>query len=311
MDKKVNFPFCLYPGFPLHGYFETDVYRKEIALLFNTIKELQTSITKKKNPILHITIGAAMEEYTQDQEENSLKFQWQQLFPQHLQQASLSGNNDIVHLIISPNRSFIKSKFSASVESQSDVYKEPKFIAETKDRGWKQINEGHYIDKTGRVTVMIFCCPFPHIDPKNNKLLEKWKLKLPTGIDYDGFQQTNDDIDFVKLFYKELNQLMKVVSQTNGITTCFSFAVFNEYTQYSHVKNYIMFDEIKELFEDDYKTRLLAEWIYIPACYILHQYEKKRSKNYISYVEPVKTCRDGLLLSYDNGMIKLSACNSV
>ena len=59
----VNFPWYLYPGVPMSGYYDTDTYTSELQRLMIYIDELFIKLSKNSKNILHITIGAAMEEY--------------------------------------------------------------------------------------------------------------------------------------------------------------------------------------------------------------------------------------------------------
>jgi hypothetical protein len=289
-DNLINYPFVAYPGIPLCGYMNTVVYNKEIIRLLDTIKELQQTISNCKEPVLlHLTFGAAMEElYTDTEDKTSIDIQWQQLFPIHLQNLHIENPNiKIYNLIVSPNKYFA-----------SDSFKEPLFINYLKDFKFKLSGDRLYIDETENIKVMIFNSPLPTIDTyRLNNIVEKWKKIEVDSIDINKLIQTKNDIEFVNQFYKELSNLMDIISANNGFTTCFSFAVFNNNSIHANA-DYNLFPEIKTLFKYPYNksNKLLAEWTYKKQCYTVRLFNNCSQFNFLGNLGIVKH----IYISYAN-----------
>ncbi len=105
----------------------------------------------------------------------------------------------------------------------------------------------------------------PSIDKNNKTLYSKIQKYLDQhiDIDYNIFKQTENDIKFIRSFYTSLENLIKYIESNNGITTCFSYVVFNIDSDNSKYNKYYLFKEIYKLFLK-YKNNLLCEWIYYP-----------------------------------------------
>lgn len=269
-EFKLNFPYYVYPGIPgVHGYYDTVTYNKELIRLYNFIN---TQISQINCPtLLHITIGTAAEEiYNKNVNTlNEYDFQYQQLYPEHLLREYILTNNNILHLIITPN----------------DI-KTPRFIQMTPEMQWKMDENNVFVDKTSRYKVMIFNTMMPTCDQKNKRIVEHYSNSgLGKYFDINIIKQTNNDIEFVNNFYSKLGNLFDAINQKSGRITCFSFAVFNENTDRACVKNYMMFKEITSLFTHillhDDNTRILAEWRYILSSYTVIRYKTNKHIRYV------------------------------
>ena len=275
LSNELTFPYYIYPGLPaVHGYYDTKKYNKELNRLYEFISDLNIN----DKIFLHITIGAAAEElFTRKTNNNDLieyEFQYQQLFPEHLTRIFNQTTNDILHIIIAPNISFDTSNL--------ETFKVPQFIDKTPEMGWINIDNKTFIDKTKRYKVMIFYTMMPTKDTRNNDLIKHFKsIKLEEYFDINLIHQTEYDIKFVNTFYDKLTILFNNVNKNNGLVTCFSFCVFNEHTNRSHIKNYLMFNEIIKLFDKIYKHRILAEWRYILGSYVVVNYNNNKHIKYI------------------------------
>lgn len=303
-SEKINFPWYLYPGVPLSGYYDTELYISELYRLTEYLNCLHKKMSTTKKNILHITIGAAMEEYYTECE-SDIGLHWQQLFPHHLQVLIDDPMINIYHIIISPNKSFSVSEF-----------KQPLFISNTKKYKWTISHDRIITNSQGNMEIAIFYTPMPSVDGRNIKILDKLKLtKLYKDglLNLDSYVQTYGDINFITEFYKLLHSVCGHIQINRGYVTCFSYAVFNSDTEKASFNNYVMFQEIKQLFNEKYDTsnRLLAEWQYHKDCYTMKVYDgHSYDKSVISYVVPNKYM--GLVIKYINiidGTIKLLPAN--
>lgn len=266
MTSELNHPYYIYPGAPFGGgYTNMKLYNAELERLSRVMHSL---LSPPKPTLLHITIGAAMEEYVTTRATNyeDFKWQWQQLFPVHLRDYLKSGKG-VRHLIISPNRSF-----------DPETYETPAFIKYTNDEyKWELHGDRQYYSTTYDCIVYIFCTMMPHIDSRNSSIVAKMesvynKIKSTgeTDIPFDPklYQQTKYDVEFITHFYTNLKLLAQTYLDTGGFVTCFSFAVFNTMTDRGDLNKFIMFSEITSLLIDTKKC-VLAEWVYVPTNYLM------------------------------------------
>lgn len=72
-------------------------------------------------------------------------------------------------------------------------------------------------------------------------------------ININNYKQSIEDNIFTNKFYVNLNTLFNKITLNKGFITCFSFAVFNKLTKNGNLNNYIMFGEIKKLFDANMK----------------------------------------------------------
>jgi len=291
MDNKydLNFPFYVYPGTPCNGYDNITDYIKELERLYAKLIFLTRYLQEsQKRTIVHVTIGAPLEEQYYDCP-SKMKFQWQQLYPYHLCTA-LEKGYDVIHIIISPGSHFSDSHFL-----------EPYFISMTNDTmKWVKNEEKNvkkeYFSKDGRYKVFIFNTPMPNNDKRNKSIIDKMhEKKMDQLVDINRYLQTKNDIDFIYSFYDCFAKLFDVVCM-NGFVTCFSFAVFNMGTKNAHINNYRMFNEVISLFESKH-NRILAEWTFFPECYTVRDYHTNLA---ISYVKPIEPMTEGYYIHICN-----------
>lgn len=280
MSNNLSFPYYTYPGIPCSGYQDIKNYNRELYRLKNEIIKLNEI---QYQPILfHLTIGAAMEELLHIDLNDEYRFQWQQLFPNHIMNA-LKNDTKVVHFIVSPNKNF-----------SADNFIEPYFIKNTPEFEWELIEDRKYISHKYSYTVMIFYTMIPTVDTRNEKICNIMHSYLH-DMDYiiNTFVQTKLDITFTKQFWNDLDNLITNINKYGGIVTCFSFAVFNADTNNSTIRNYDMFPEIMYIF-NKHSINLLAEWIFYPCNYLVYLYNN--SIENISYITPTKKWKDGLQL---------------
>lgn len=292
---SVNYPWYTYPNIVSSPYKNFEDYRRETTRLFDFIKHLSTSHIS--GTLLHLTIGAAMEEYlnqcaTDRAEFISIKnYQWRQLFPFWLQLYIESNPTSPVEIIIvSPNKQFGDEMF----------YTPLLFINETQhEMQWQQKTKLEYFSsKYPNVHVNVFYTFFPHQCHKNNKTIQ-WYTNRTIPLDscveniINECTQKRVDVDFIKEFYNELENLFQTITKTNGgFVSCYSFAVFNTYTSNSSVCNYAMFAKVlsilKEILPDN---RFAYEWYYSETCYCM--IDVLGSGNIHTYIKPIDKMKDG------------------
>lgn len=250
--ESLSNPYFAYPGTPLRGYHDLNLYNEELKRLYTFLNDCKT----KPKTNVHICIGAAMEEVI-NHDSYEEHYQWKQLFPDHLQNFILDNKeSDTYLIIISPNDTF-----------SDDNYKDPVFISRTNEIfDWTKVENRKYTSTKYNVTVNIFCTMMPHDDSTRNKLLMtqlKQKKELHKHFYWlDQLEQTQYDLEFTNIFYKVFGKFLDSVNDNYGIISCFSFAVFNEATVFRKYNNYAMFSEIKKLFPDNVANRLLLEWCF-------------------------------------------------
>lgn len=274
---SLNNPFYKYPGIPCAGYHNTEEIIPELERLNHFITH--SIYDNKETTLLHLTIGAAMEERAIDNNED-IKMQWKQLLPHHLEKYAIENPmKKVINIIISPNKGFTNKFFT-----------EPTFVKKTNETfHWQKIDNKHYKSKKCNFEVYIFCTMLPHIDTSYVELVNRLKKTNFTNGDMtaESYMQTEYDVEFIKKFYSNLNMLFTTVNANNGCVTCFSFAVFNNSTAKSSINKYQMFSEINELFTvTNLHNRLLCEWIYITTNYSVISYNHYPHK-YINYNDPL------------------------
>lgn len=263
----LNFPYYLYPGTPCCEYTYIKEYNDELLRLH---KEIINLLNNNDKILFHLTIGAAMEEYFTLDTKSDYNFQWQQLFPVHVRD-HLNNGGEVIHYIVSPNENFCINKFV-----------EPLFVSKCSDLKFKLIDDRHYVSQICNYQVKIFYTMMPHIDKRNTQLSNNLKKHFNGIINIDQYVQTMDDKIFIKLFYDDLLSLFNHIIKNDGLTTCFSFAVFNALGDKSHINNYQMFDEIKSCFKQN-DCQLLAEWTFYLGSYIV----RDLCNHNISYVNDI------------------------
>mgnify|MGYP000119565495 CR=1 FL=1 len=265
-EQQVNltFPYFTYPNILCYGYHNTDEYNPELHRLHEMIKKIKTENNKKF--LLHITIGAAMEEFLTISDKPNFdmyEFQYQQLFPTHVKSfIKQNPSCKVIHLIISPNESF-----------ETDKFKVPLFVTKTPEMNWNRDGKSFY---SNNYEVHIFCTMMPTHHLGNNRIINNAIIKIKItdhniAQQLDKYRQTKNDIEFVRIFYDDLNKLLLHISHISGFVTCFSFATFNEKTDLKRICNFAMFIEIYHIFKL-YEHFILAEWQYIEGSYIVRKY---------------------------------------
>jgi hypothetical protein len=292
--EKIQNPFGYYPRFPYCGYFNIDTYVSEIQRLYKVFTNIKNDITENKiqNPLLHITIGSAMEEKYYSPFSEDIGTQWRQLLPIHIQEAFESGKQ-VYHIIITPDEQFNPKKIN-----------HPLFFTKS-DINWTYKGDMTYL--SNKCKVMIFNTPMPHEDQKkiNSRLdLIPEDIKSCLQVNVDTCRQTDLDIKFIENFYNTFENLLDFITEQNGITTCYSFAVFSELTSNSTIRNYQMFSEIKKYFTKPLSenNRLLAEWTYTNKCFYMIPYNLKphNLKIYYAY-KSEKESKESIVVLNCNG----------
>ena len=268
-STQLNYPFYFYPRSPCAGYHNIKLYNTELIRLQKFINDFN-SHTKI---LFHFTIGAAAEEF----EVNSkhIEYQWQQLCPIHVQTALKKGIK-VVHLIVTPNEYFGGYGNTA-----------PYFMKHCKDLALVQIDDNNFTSAIYDYTCVIFNTMMPTIDTNNKRGCEHVRNivnKSSTGINVTDYIQTQNDIDFTLEFYSTLTTLTDNIVNNGGISTCFSFAVFNMSTCNSSICNYKMFPSIVKAFYGPRK--MLCEWMFAAGCYCVHMNNSDdQESNSICYIQ--------------------------
>lgn len=293
-DIGLNFPYYTYPQIQFSGYQDINSYNKDLIKLTNNLIKLQE---KNNKFLLHITIGAAMEEAFDSELYTKYSYQWQQLLPQHIIDYLKQGG-EVVHYIIAPNENFSSAKF-----------KIPRFVKYTPEFKWSiDINNKKFTSQKYKYTVIIFNTMMPCIDKRNKVIIEN-AYKFDPSLNLDKYKQKEDDINFINKFYLLLDRVFQHISYNGGAVSCYSFAVFNEDTDYCVIMDYQMFPKIKNVFKK-YNDFVLAEWRFFPSCYTMEIYEKCKiyncDKSSISYINPDSNHNSGLSLSLKSGLSSTS-----
>lgn len=279
MTDALNNPYILYPGFPMSGYHNYEIYNTQLMLLKKYIDTLTSHIeTNKKSIILHFTFGSAMEECNDERYD----FQWRQLFPYHLEKATiLYPKTEIINIVISPNKTF---------EIGTPNYKSPNFV-EKSDIKFMDYMNGTICAKETNYVTRIFCTMMPSIDINNKIIIDKFKEKKGFEfVNFDQMTQTSYDIEYTTMFYNSMKRLVNTVVKYNGCVTAFSFAVFNKESEKSRFNGYYLFKEIESVFQHSDKV-ILCEWIfYLKSVILIDKLGKK-----INYIKPFKGITESLL----------------
>ena len=281
----IHYPYYIYPGYPVSGYTDISTYNLQLLKLNNKINTLKNDVNNRT--LFHLTIGACMEEYLQQSytsssselplAENRYKFQWQQLFPDHLKQHALSGGK-VIHVIVSPTKSF-----------NMHEYEEPLFVAETLEFDWIKLVTNDEISIHSRIydiQIYIYCTMMPCIDNRNKYIRDTIQKNISTGHDYvTKITQTDYDVDYIIKFYNDMKKLFSDIQQNNGIITCFSFAVFCNGGNKSHIKNFVMFEQLVTHIDWNNINMYIGEWSFYSGSYMIVPYKKCKLYDYIGYAD--------------------------
>jgi len=266
---KMNYPFYMYPGAPLSGYFDP-MFLSEL----NRLSEYLEQLDRSTDPILlHLTIGAPIEELKNINPKYS--FQYRQLFPDHLQETAKLGVK-VVNLMIIPNEN--SNPFD---EKDSN----PFHMMSMNDADLVKKSASTYTSTSLPIEMEHFYTMMPTNDIKRNKRIINRLIE--GGIehyypDIDRYRQTDEDLLFVDRFYHKLNQTVQKILANGGAVTCFSFAVFNKSGSHSHIDEYAMFPEITKIFNSE--RTMLAEWIFRENIYHVVPYDHQF--NELCYIAP-------------------------
>lgn len=249
-------PYYMYPGYPFSGYSNLEHYNKKLTELSLYINELKSSVNSKI--LLHLTCGSAGEEVFADNRRD-IGFQWQQLFPEHLQKLSKESVLPIVHIIVSNSRFF-----------ENEEYK-PLFMNYTKEYKWYFADKNTIKSEVYDITIKIFNCGMPSECDYSTVLARLRQNRIFDEAHISSLNQTAEDKSFIRKFYSDLGSLFDKVNYFSGFVTCFSWAVFNAETDRAGLRNFYLFREVKNLFLSDYRhsKRLIAEWVYRIGCYVI------------------------------------------
>ena len=289
----MNYPYYIYPGYPCAGYHDFETYNKNLIKLNKEILQLNSI----EQPFLfHLTIGSAMEEDLVLNNKSNYAFQWQQLFPYHLQQHAKNGGK-VIHFVVTPTHFF-----------NIDRWITPTFLSHTPEYQWGCANDGQrnvIFSKVYDIKIIIFCTMVPTVDLRNNRIhkiiLQNEQLQMYAP----AILQTDYDVEFINSFYINLHNTINYINSIGGISTCFSFAVFCELTNKRHIRDYEMFKEIIKCYDKE----ILAEWTFFRGCHILNLKKEIDDINFFSYVDPasinngykniltIKTNNDGHLFA--------------
>jgi len=214
--------------------------------------------------VVYLAIGDAMEEKLNLMEENlnsmeidlnfitsDINYQWRQLFPVYIENASKKFTTEII--IITPN-----------------INCEPTFLVKTQKKyKWVKV-DGIYKSSNPKykITVRIFITPFPCIDTNNNKIVEYLETKKTiTTSTINDVIQTTTDIAFLEDFNNTFTKYVNYTKQ-NGIIICNYLAVFNDDSIYSAYNNFYFAPILKNIIKNknnDTITSLLLKWTFKPT----------------------------------------------
>jgi len=266
MAHELNFPYYLYPGTPLSGYYDIDAYNIELNRLHSEIIKLGQL---REKILFHLTIGAPYEEGMFFCKAKYLKYpyQYQQLFPDHVKDFAISGGQ-VVSFIIAPNRTFSK-----------DEFRDPLFIEYTNDEFDWHRNDMVYKSRKYKCIIYIFYTMMPTIDIiRNNKFFSKRNSPY-----LEIFRQTKYDNKFTYDFYNNLDYTLSRIINYGGLTTCYSFAVFNQNNEFRDINRFMMFKELLSVLKKDIRN-VVAEWIFYDDNVCVHSLNHLKLIRYIDDV---------------------------
>ena len=184
-------------------------------------------------------------------------------------------NNSVRILIVSPNKEFKQN------------YK-PLFCTFTNNKyRWRSCGFNKFESKFHDIKVQIYCTPFPHID-NNSEIKLNHYIKFLDQNEFDNMVITENDIVFVKTFYRYLNTLINNIINRGGIAICTSYAVFNTKSDLINIQKYKMFSEILDIFKCLPQNKsLLSEWVYKDNCYYTYKaFNTTNTVELINYTKP-------------------------
>lgn len=267
----LNNPYWIYPNAPCAGYTHFDKYNEELKNLNDEILILRTSNMKK---LFTLIIGDPIGEYLEhESSDTKIEFQWEQLFPYYIQQYVKSDpiRNEAVLFIVCPNKTYSPEEF-----------KLPLFFKYTDEYKWVNTSKNTYESSVYKCKIILFYTMIPSIDKQYDKKYEKIVRTFGKVCDTElinSYRRTEYDVKFVNEFYDNLKKSIDHINYYGGISTCLSYAVFRHDGDFSHMRNYTMFEEIKECFKGH---NLLAEWVFIMQNYVIIPTNVQKSVTYMN-----------------------------
>ncbi len=279
VDIKLNHPFFIYPRGFLSEYNDYKHYRNEVVRLNQFIEELTLDIMKNhsdKEILIPFIIGSSMEDsiYNSNTNKNNY-FQISQLFPNYINNFIQSNDNNkfIQVVIISPDAIF-----------SQQFNKKPYFISNVSFE-FIQTNLNEYIYSNENITIKIniFNCPMPCLELRSEAIIRYDNMINFLDNNYyniNTYKQTTYDVEFIEIFYLNLNELFSLINRIHGIKI-----IINSWVSFKNLdgisNKYNMFPKILELAN---KYNIIAtEWEFIDEQFftkIISNY-KFGNKNFI------------------------------
>lgn len=249
MQFSINNPWFMYPGAPSRGYMDPD-YIPELHRLHTDISNIQVD----KPTLLHLTIGAPMEELDKKTFDNeNMSFQMYQLVPDHLIATADMGIN-VLCLIVCPNKII-----------------SPLFMRYTED--YIKIDDMNYKHIDLPITIKIYHTMMPTKDKKrNDKYITNFinnDINKHISNCINIYTQTENDRLYVDMFYTTLKNTMTHITNNNGFNSCFSFAVFNNNLIRHKYNKCRMFKELYYCYKN-HEEAILCEWVFGYKYYVVY-----------------------------------------
>jgi hypothetical protein len=254
-ESKLNHPWTIYHSEMLSSYIKYSIYYEELDKLFkyfsrlvDTVKELPDSSAILNTLIVGTPMECAL------QQKSSMSFQWQQLFPVHINDFVDYCENEkkygIVNIcIVSPDDTFMDLH-----------YKEPLF---TKCSGldFTKVEPRHYLctSPNFEIRVNIFTCPFPQLETRTD-VIQKVNLFVKSHVpDFaiQDFTPNDSDIKFINDFYSLLETLGSNPK---------SNIIINSYATFRNVREYDNYGLFPSLLKFANKYGIIAtEWNFLES----------------------------------------------
>lgn len=190
MSYRLKYPLTLYPRWIIQDSFKfTERCKKMLLELHNWISRQIETPPK----LWYVAVGAAAEEryvngYYTDKTMFHLAEQWRQLFPYFVEETSLKNPEVPIEVtIIAPNK---------HLDFRSRKFKQPVFVDKTmKQFEWKIFEDDNdvltYLSTKTRLTVKVFCTPFPSYVPTQNEFIDRYIRRSRSRYNVESL---NDDI---------------------------------------------------------------------------------------------------------------------
>lgn len=254
-QNNLNHPFFIYPRGIMSEYNYYELYRTEVIKFNKFIDNLFIEINERhegEEILIPLIIGSAMEDcLVKSNTSNNNFFQYRQLFPNYINNfiESNSNNKFIQIIIISPDDIFSSKSYIPTFT----LYESFDFILTNS-------NEYVYKDETINIKINIFNCPFPCVDNRIDLILSYENiLKKINSYDILSYRQTQEDLQFIDIFYLNLDKLFSLKHNHMVKIIINSWVCFKNLYGYS--ENYNMFPKLLSLAN---KYNIIAtEWEFI------------------------------------------------